>query len=270
MVVKEGTLKALAAFGLNQYEVKTYAALVVRGTSTAGEISDIAGIPYSRVYDVLGSLENMGFVISQIARPMKYRAVPPREALKAMNAKLKEDFEKKMSELRAAEKEVLNELEPLYETSKGLERPTEVFYAYRGRTNIHKKFEEMMNKAEHQVDIVLTGNGLLRFWNAHADLLRSTSARGITVRVVAPINQETSDVVKQVTNYGEVHSLTRPTASMILIDGKEALMVDTVPDDKSVTSGYDIGIWTQNMSMSKLIAHMFGSYWRKAETITPH
>ena len=64
MIVKEEFLSKLRRyFSLNLYEVKIWTALLSRGVSTAGELSDIANVPRSRSYDVLESLEKKGFVV---------------------------------------------------------------------------------------------------------------------------------------------------------------------------------------------------------------
>ena len=58
MIIKDDMLVELRRyFDLNLYEVKLWAALLSRGVSTAGELSDIASVPRSRSYDVLESLE---------------------------------------------------------------------------------------------------------------------------------------------------------------------------------------------------------------------
>ncbi|HLD02971.1 MAG TPA: helix-turn-helix domain-containing protein, partial [Candidatus Nanoarchaeia archaeon] len=49
MIVKEDFLKKLrAAFDLNIYEVKIWTALLSKGVSSAGELSDISNVPRSR------------------------------------------------------------------------------------------------------------------------------------------------------------------------------------------------------------------------------
>jgi len=63
MITDQETIKKIKSFGLNTYEVKIWTALLSRGVSTAGELSDIANVPRSRSYDVLESLEKKGFVI---------------------------------------------------------------------------------------------------------------------------------------------------------------------------------------------------------------
>src|SRR3989344_221756 len=82
MIVKEEFLSKLRrSFGLNLYEVRIWTALLSRGVSTAGELSDIGNVPRSRAYDVLESLEKKGFVIMKLGKPIKYIAVEPKEVV---------------------------------------------------------------------------------------------------------------------------------------------------------------------------------------------
>ena len=76
MIVKEEFLSNIRRyFDLNLYEGKLWSALLSRGVSTAGELSDIADVPRSRSYDVLESLEKKGFVIMKLGKPIKYLAI---------------------------------------------------------------------------------------------------------------------------------------------------------------------------------------------------
>ena len=58
MIVKQELVKKLKGyFDLNIYETKVWLALLSKGISSAGEIAEISGVPRSRTYDVLESLE---------------------------------------------------------------------------------------------------------------------------------------------------------------------------------------------------------------------
>src|SRR3989338_7854146 len=90
MIVKEAFLKKLkASFNLNIYEVKIWTALLSKGVSSAGELSDISNVPRSRSYDVLESLEKKGFVVMKIGKPIKYLAVEPKEVIERVKKNLK-------------------------------------------------------------------------------------------------------------------------------------------------------------------------------------
>jgi len=90
-------------FDLNIYETKVWIALLSKGISSAGEIAEISGVPRSRTYDVLESLEKRGFVIQKLGKPVRYLAVKPElviQKLKNNTAKYAEEKIKTLSELK--------------------------------------------------------------------------------------------------------------------------------------------------------------------------
>lgn len=68
------TVQNLKLFGLNKYEALAYIQIVKSGVATAKEVSRGSGVPYSRVYDVLDSLEKKGWVLVETSKPQRYRA----------------------------------------------------------------------------------------------------------------------------------------------------------------------------------------------------
>jgi sugar-specific transcriptional regulator TrmB len=124
----------LRDFGLNSYESKLWAALLSRGISTAGELSDIANVPRSRSYDVLESLEKKGFIIVKIGKPIKYIAVPPEDVLERVKKKIVENADKQSKMLEQfKDSELLDELNLLHKTGIDLVDPSELSGALKGR-----------------------------------------------------------------------------------------------------------------------------------------
>jgi hypothetical protein len=75
----------LVGLGLTQYEAKAYVALVRRDSSTAAQVSRLAGVPRQRIYDVLSSLAEKGLAASrpgddQARQRCRHRARTPAEA----------------------------------------------------------------------------------------------------------------------------------------------------------------------------------------------
>ena len=112
MIVKDEFLSKLRRyFSLNLYEVKIWTALLSRGVSTAGELSDIANVPRSRSYDVLESLEKKGFVVMKLGKPIKYIAVPPNEVVERVKKRIKKQAEEDQTILdEIKESKILEEL----------------------------------------------------------------------------------------------------------------------------------------------------------------
>src|SRR6056297_760870 len=121
MIVKEEFLSKLRRFfALNLYEVKIWTALLSRGVSTAGELSDIANVPRSRSYDVLESLEKKGFIIMKLGKPIKYIAVSPSDVVDRVKKKIDQDTQVQMGMLEELEEsKVFDELKLLH--SQGVE-----------------------------------------------------------------------------------------------------------------------------------------------------
>jgi len=92
MLVQKETLNELRQrFKLNIYEVKIWTALLSRGIAAASELADISGVPRSRCYDVLESLEKKGFIIMKIGKPIKYIAVEPEVVVERVKKKLQDE-----------------------------------------------------------------------------------------------------------------------------------------------------------------------------------
>ncbi|MBR9703041.1 TrmB family transcriptional regulator, partial [Candidatus Woesearchaeota archaeon] len=127
MIVKDDFLSRLRRyFGLNLYEVKIWAALLSRGVSTAGELSDIANVPRSRSYDILESLEKKGFIVMKIGKPIKYIAVPPEEVVERVKKNVRNHANEQVERLEKLKKtDVLIELNNLHTQGIELVEPTD-------------------------------------------------------------------------------------------------------------------------------------------------
>ena len=99
MIVQKEFLDKLKDFGLNSYERKLWIALLSRGVSSAGELSDISNVPRSRAYDVLESLEKKGFIVVKVGKPIKYLAVSPSEVIERVKKKISEDADQRSKTL---------------------------------------------------------------------------------------------------------------------------------------------------------------------------
>jgi len=118
MIIKQELVKKIKSFfNLNIYETKVWLALLAKGIASAGEIAEISGVPRSRTYDVLESLEKQGFAIAKIGKPVKYLAVKPVAILeKLKNNALHNATEKVEILAQLKETKEYAELEELYKT----------------------------------------------------------------------------------------------------------------------------------------------------------
>ena len=110
MSISDKTKKSLEKIGLTSYEIRAYTTLIKDGESNASEISQNSGVPYSKIYEILGTLEEKGWIGSDDSRPTKYFAKAPSNALETT----KQNADTIFSENKNV---ILSELLPLYEKS---------------------------------------------------------------------------------------------------------------------------------------------------------
>ncbi len=83
-------------FDLNIYETKVWLALLSKGSASAGEIATLSGVPRSRTYDVLESLEKKGFALIKIGKPVRYLGVKPKIILEKLKNNIRVQAEEKV------------------------------------------------------------------------------------------------------------------------------------------------------------------------------
>lgn len=261
MIVKEEFLSKLRLyFSLNLYEVKIWTALLSRGVSTAGELSDIANVPRSRSYDVLESLEKKGFVVMKFGKPIKYLAVPPSEVVERVKKNMRQDAEvkiKRLEELKGTE--VLDELKQLHTQGIELVEPSDLSGSLRGRHNLYNHLELTIKGAEKSVTVMTTTQGLLRKIEGLKPVFEKVKKRGVKIRIAAPLTKECVNAIKDLGDVAEVRH-TNSKARFIVIDGKELTFM--VLDDKDVHPTYDVGIWVNTPFFASALEDLFELAWK--------
>lgn len=265
MIVKDEFLSKLRnLFGLNLYEVRIWTALLSRGVSTAGELSDIGNVPRSRAYDVLESLEKKGFVMMKLGKPIKYIAVEPKEVVERVKKYLVKhtgEKVKKLDDLRGTD--VLDELVSLHKTGIEFIEPTDLSGAIRGRHNIYTHMESMVKNANKSVTLVTTSKGVLRKIEALKGELERLKKKGVKIRIGAPVTKENSQVIQDVMKLADVKHLNKLDARFCIVDGKELMFM--ILNDDDVHPTYDVGVWVSTPYFASAMEDLFNSNWDKWE-----
>ena len=190
MSISDKTKKSLEKIGLTSYEIKTFSALLKTGELTASDLSQKSGVPYSKIYEVLGTLEEKSWISSDDSRPTKYFAKSPSTGLESTKQKMENDFSKNQSI-------ILNELVPLYEKSGTSEKPD--IWVISGALNIAAKILEMVESCRNEVMIALpeAGEDLVK---QALPKLRSLHDKGVDITILASdkIDKESIKAIKRV------------------------------------------------------------------------
>ena len=261
MIVQKDFLNKLKDFGLNSYESKLWIALLSRGVSTAGELSDISNVPRSRAYDVLESLEKKGFIIVKVGKPIKYLAVPPAEVVERVKKKVSEDAEEKnqvLSQLK--ESEILGELNTLHTEGVKLVDPTDKSGAFRGRNKVHEHLSTMVKNARKSITLMLTKSGAERKYDLLAASLKKAVKAGVDVKVSVPSNAS-KELIGNFSKIAKVRQHKNNSARFCIVDNKEMLLFLT--DDLKVHKSYDCAVWVEAPLFVDYFSDLFESQWKQ-------
>ncbi len=266
MVFQEELLSKMRAFGLNSYEAKLWMALLSRGVSTAGELSDIANVPRSRSYDVLESLEKKGFIMMKLGKPIKYVAVKPYEVLERVKKRIENEAQTQAMMIeKIKESEILDELKMLH--SKGIQTvdPGDLTSSIKGRANIYNHLSSSIKNAESKVLMMTSAEELQRMYENLRKAFSKAKKNGVDVKILAPINDESKLVAKRLSEFAEVRNVDSLTSRFCIVDDKEITFMLT--DDKIVHSNYDVAVWASSDFFCSSMVAFFNNIWGTANSL---
>jgi len=271
MLASVKTMDALREIGLNLYERRLWVALLARGTSTAGELSSIANVPRSRTYDVLQSLAEKGFVVVQSAKPLKYVAIPPEEALGKARAKLEEDIKtmiERIDDMRGSP--VMKELSDIFTHGMKMISTEDLTGALKGKYTLNQQLGSMFKDAGKQIAIVTTPEGLVELTTNHLDTLKKANERGVNIRIATSGKEKATDAIKTLSGIAEVRAVDEKDSDLAgrfcVIDDKQFILSLT---DTKAHSTQDTALWSKSEhAAGNVLSPLFKLVWQHSKPVS--
>ncbi|MCW4044619.1 MAG: TrmB family transcriptional regulator [Candidatus Bathyarchaeota archaeon] len=213
MSISENTRVTLREMGLNAYEIDAYTALLEEGELTAMEISQKASVPYSKIYEVLNSLKEKGWVKSSESRPTRYYPVSPVEAAAFTKLKIEDQYHR-------WEQAVANELQPLYEKRELVERAD--ILMLHGQLAVTAKLEEVLKKATKEI-MVAAPEFALPIMTAAESLMNSVK-KTVNVKLMVAGKTDNWLFLKKSASVSELRVRDHMFGGGVIADGKEAML----------------------------------------------
>ena len=265
MIIKDEFLSRLRKiFDLNLYEVKVWTALLSRGVSTAGELSNISDVPRSRTYDILESLEKKGFIVMRLGKPIKFVALKPEEVVERVKRNLMIEAHNKTKRLEQLKgDDVLSELNSLFTNGVKFIEPSDLSGSLRGRQNLYNHLDMMIRGAEKGVTIMTTADGLNRKFEALLPALEKARKRGVNIKIAAPIISENYKIAKEFSKVADVRDIGNEAkiGRLTIVDSGQLMFM--LLDDKKVHPNYDVGVWLSSEFFSEALEQMFEHSWNR-------
>lgn len=252
MLVKQELIgKIKDYFNLNIYETKVWLALLGKGTASAGEIAEISGVPRSRTYDVLESLEKKGFAIVKIGKPLKHIGVKPRMILEKLKNDVRRNAEERiigLSNIKSTEE--FTKLEELYKTGIVPIKGEDITAALKGRLNISNHIREVLQNAKKEVIICTNANEIKSKLKLFQQTFSNLNKANIKINMALSGDEELIKQLEKVLNVKI--KLTNLDTKFFIVDRKEMLFYISKGEDKE-----DIAIWLNSEFFARAFATLF-------------
>jgi HTH-type transcriptional regulator, sugar sensing transcriptional regulator len=252
MLVKQDLInKVRDYFSLNVYETKVWLALLSKGIASAGEVAEISGVPRSRTYDVLESLEKRGFAIIKIGKPVKYLGVKPKTIIEKLKNNVKKDAEDRIQDLaKVKETEEFAKIESLYTSGIDPVRREDISASLKGKSNISGHLREVLQNASKEVVICTSADDLnskTRLFQQTFDLLKKAD-----IKLKVALSGEAELIKKLEQKFDMKFKKVSLDAKFFIVDKKEILFYLSKSSDKE-----DIAIWLNSEFFSQAFASLF-------------
>lgn len=139
MEIKKEIVETLAGIGFTEYEAKAYIALIGLGNATAREVSGVSGVPHGRIYSVLRSLADKGYIFIGEGTPANYCAEKPFDVLNPLKA----EMDRKISEAG----DYLSEIQ--YDSL-----PPAKMWTIRSEIGVQNRLKTLIQNAEKEIIIL--------------------------------------------------------------------------------------------------------------------
>jgi len=245
MSVSEQTRKSLEKIGLTGYEIKTFSTLLNTGEITASDLSQKCGVPYSKIYEVLGGLEEKGWIGSDNSRPTKYFAKSPNSALQTTKQRKEEEFAKN-------QKVILNDLNPIYKKSGTAERPD--IWVLTGTMNIATRILEMIDTCREEILIAIPKAGEELVKQA-LPKLRQLNEKGVKITILTS-DKFDKEVTKGLNRLATLKSKKGLFGGGIIAD-KQYVVILLGPEISHSSTSEIVAICTDHVGLSSFASEYF-------------
>lgn len=251
MIIKLELVKRIKDyFNLNIYEAKVWLALLSKGIASAREVADLSGVPRSRTYDVLESLEKRGFAITKIGKPVKYISVKPTEVIEKMKSLVLQDAQdkvKSLGDLKGTSE--YTELNQLHNSGIAPIKSHDITGSLKGRANIVARLRELLDSAKSEVIICTSVSDFEDKSRVLIPALERFNKENVKIKI--SLSGDIEKIKRINGKYNIKAKFLDSTARMYIADKKETFFMVTPENTEE-----EMGVWLQSPFFTNSISQI--------------
>lgn len=245
----------LEQLGLTEYEAKTLSTLFKLKETEAPEISRLAQVPKTRVYDVLERLTKKGLVIEIYGRPKKYRVIEPASVFEEL-------IKQKKSEIKKLE-EKTTELKQFFGNVKvNEEEAGEKVMKVKDKNDFLKILAQEIDSAKNEVIAFAKldeNQALLK------EALHNAIGRKVSVKMLSKVPKALFTEAKVLSKKGISLKDHDHGINAYIIDGKKVILA--LSDFSKEKPEYHFTIWNNHKPIVNVMQKYFDHCWQQGKEV---
>ena len=260
-IAEDEVLKTLVDLGLTRLQARTYIATAELGEATIKSIAKESKVARQNIYQTMISLQQLGLIEKILEMPVKFRALPLKEAVDMLFRRRSQDYTR-----------LKTEAEELEKSSIAINHFPEVSHEFImiPQEEAHwRRVEQSICRAQKTIHVIMCLSGSSETpGNRLPKPFRDAIERGVRVKVISNQPQDTT----------VTHSLTMDTRKGMFeirfsrvyipvmfcsIDEREVFFAVEPTRDPMVTSA----LWTMNPGLLMIVEDFFNRMWRGSKPV---
>lgn len=246
---RTAAIEHLEEFGLSMYAARTFVALTALGVGTARDVSDVAEVPRTRVYDAVDELQERGLVDVQSSSPKQFWPISADTAGRT--------FERDLQQRTQALTTALGEVGPVdaREEQNGV-------WTVTGEDTIAARVCEFIDEAEEEV-VYMCVEDLLT--PSVLDALATAAKRGVSIRlggVSADVQSQIRDEVPAAEMFESLWIWSDTPAGRLMMVDEETTLVSALVSEDDADGRSETAIWGHGERNSLVVVLRAIFAWR--------
>ncbi len=219
--ITERLVSLLRELGFKPYEAKAYVALLKLQSASASEIALKTGIPQPRIYDVLNSLVEKGFLEVILTKPRKFRVVNPDLTIPRLVRNI-------MGRIKTLEKDILEIVSYLRKGEAEAQKEPYITMI-KNQQVVFDKLTNLIQTFTIDCIMCLPINLLDKMWDTIISSLKADRSKVLALILYGPEvgKVKISEKLRGISEYGNVCIRVRkiPVLPVILADNEVSLIL---------------------------------------------
>lgn len=255
--------RRLQDIGLNAYESRAYLVLIGHSHFKALEVAGRAGIPRQKIYEVLDSLVEKGFVRVVQGKAKQFSAVEPELALAAYLQRKKESFEREWQDRQRLAGMLGGDLSKVFADGNQGSGPLDYLRIVADTAHIAEEYRRMLLQCEAEyLEFARPPYGVDP---GREPIVEQLSEKGLSCRLLFAAGSADHDKLSALSAKGaRIRTIDELPMKLALFDSKRGMisLADPVVSNPQITA-----LVFEHESLASAMASLFKDFWGRGKPV---